>query len=47
MTVMILLIPCALALGALGLLAFLWSLRAGQYEDLQGAAHRILIDEDD
>ena len=36
------LIPIALFLGALGLGAFLWSLRSGQYEDLDGAAHRIL-----
>ena len=36
------LIPAALFLGLLGLAAFLWSLRAGQYDDLDGAAHRIL-----
>ena len=41
------LIPIALALGAVGLGAFLWSLRSGQYEDLDGAAERILFDEDD
>jgi cbb3-type cytochrome oxidase maturation protein len=40
------LIPIALALGAAGLAAFLWSLRNGQYEDLDGAAERILFDED-
>ncbi len=40
------LIPIALALGAAGLAAFLWSLRNGQYEDLDGAAQRILFDED-
>ncbi len=40
------LIPIALFLGALGLGAFLWSLRSGQYDDLEGAAHRILDDED-
>ncbi len=40
------LIPIALFLGALGLVAFLWSLRSGQYDDLEGAAHRILDDED-
>ncbi|MEM9726346.1 MAG: cbb3-type cytochrome oxidase assembly protein CcoS [Pseudomonadota bacterium] len=44
MTVLLLLIPAALALGALGLLAFVWSLRADQYEDLDGEAERILID---
>jgi cbb3-type cytochrome oxidase maturation protein len=40
------LIPIALALGAVGLGAFMWSLRSGQYEDLDGAAERILFDED-
>jgi cbb3-type cytochrome oxidase maturation protein len=47
MDIMIVLIPGALALGALGLVAFFWSLRAGQYEDLDGAANRILIDDED
>lgn len=41
------LIPIALALGAAGLGAFLWSLRNGQYEDLDGAAERILFDDND
>jgi cbb3-type cytochrome oxidase maturation protein len=41
------LIPVALALGAVGLAAFLWSLKSGQYEDLDGAATRILSNEDD
>lgn len=40
------LIPVALALGVAGLAAFLWSLRNGQYDDLDGAAERILFDED-
>ena len=40
------LIPVALALGAAGLAAFLWSLRDGQYDDLDGAAERILFDDD-
>ena len=40
------LIPVALALGAAGLAAFMWSLRSGQYEDLDGAAERILFDDD-
>ncbi|MGE0339948.1 MAG: cbb3-type cytochrome oxidase assembly protein CcoS [Xanthobacteraceae bacterium] len=40
------LIPIALALGAAGLGAFLWSIRSGQYEDLDGASERILFDED-
>lgn len=42
-----LLLPIALALGLGGLAAFLWSVRSGQYDDLDGAAHRILNDEED
>jgi cbb3-type cytochrome oxidase maturation protein len=41
------LILIALALGALGLGAFMWALRRGQYEDLAGAAERILLDDAD
>ena len=40
------LIPVALALGAAGLAAFMWSLKSGQYEDLEGAAQRILSNDD-
>lgn len=40
------LIPVALVMGAVGLGAFLWSLRSGQYEDLDGAAERILFEDD-
>lgn len=40
------LIPIALVLGAAALLAFMWSLRSGQYDDLDGAAERILFDDD-
>ena len=47
MNVLIFLIPVALGLGGLGLLAFLWSLKAGQYEDLDGAAERILHEDED
>ena len=46
MKVLLYLIPVALTLGGLGLVAFLWSLRDGQYDDLDGAAHRILSDDD-
>ena len=42
---LLILIPIALGLGAIGLAAFIWSLKAGQYEDLDGAAERILEDE--
>lgn len=41
------LIPIALLLGFLGLLGFLWALRSGQFDDLDGAAERILFDDDD
>ena len=40
------LIPLSLGLGFVGLAVFLWSLRGGQYEDLDGAAARLLDDED-
>ena len=46
MNMLVYLIPVALALGGLGLAAFLWSLRAGQYDDLDGAAWRVLEDDD-
>jgi cbb3-type cytochrome oxidase maturation protein len=42
---LLLLIPCALFLGGIGLAAFLWALKSGQFEDLDGAANRILFDE--
>lgn len=41
------LVPIALFLGGLGLAAFLWALRSSQFEDLDGAASRILFDDDD
>lgn len=44
MTSLAWLIPAALFLGGLGLAAFLWSLKTGQYEDLEGAAWRALED---
>ncbi|PHP28103.1 cbb3-type cytochrome oxidase assembly protein CcoS [Limimaricola cinnabarinus] len=47
MSVLAFLIPVTLAMGALGLAAFFWSLRSGQYEDLTGDAERILFDADD
>ena len=46
MNVLIYLIPIALFMGAVGLGAFIWSLKSGQYDDLEGAAWRILSDED-
>ncbi|HCL67504.1 MAG TPA: cbb3-type cytochrome oxidase assembly protein CcoS [Rhizobium sp.] len=47
MNMLIYLIPIALFLGGLGLFAFLWSLKSGQYDDLDGAAWRVLNDDDD
>ncbi|MCX7631049.1 MAG: cbb3-type cytochrome oxidase assembly protein CcoS [Geminicoccaceae bacterium] len=41
------LIPIALFMGLLGLLAFVWALKSGQFEDLDGAAQRILLDEEE
>ncbi|WP_291298816.1 cbb3-type cytochrome oxidase assembly protein CcoS [Elioraea sp.] len=46
MDALILLIPLSLLLGGLALGAFLWTMRSGQYDDLDGAAHRILFDDD-
>ena len=45
MSALLYLIPAALFLGLLGLGAFVWAVRAGQYEDLDGAAGRILFDD--
>lgn len=47
MDVLVYLIPIALGLGIAGLAAFLWALRSGQFDDLDGAAQRILFDDDD
>lgn len=47
MSVLLYLIPLALLLGAIGLGAFVWSLKSGQYDDLDGAANRILNDNED
>lgn len=46
MTDFLYLVPIALGLGLAGLAAFLWALRSGQYDDLDGAAERILLDDD-
>lgn len=47
MTGLALLIPLALLLGLAGLGAFFWAMRDGQFDDMEGAALRILIDEED
>ncbi|MCP8936988.1 cbb3-type cytochrome oxidase assembly protein CcoS [Alsobacter sp. SYSU M60028] len=46
MNVLVYLLPIALGLGFLGLVGFLWALKSGQYDDLDGAAARILDDDD-
>ena len=47
MTNLLMLIPVALLLGGLGLVGFMWALKSGQFDDLDGAASRILFDDDD
>lgn len=47
MNAMAVLIPVGIVMGAFGLALFLWSLRTGQYEDMDGAAERILDDQDE
>ena len=47
MSMLTYLIPVSMFLGAVGLAAFLWSFKTGQYQDLDGAAQRVLFDEDD
>ncbi len=46
MTIILYLLAVSLVLGAGGLAVFLWSLRTGQYDDMDGAANRILFDDD-
>lgn len=47
MTVIVYLLPLALGLGFIGLIAFIWAINSGQFDDLDGAAHRILTDDDE
>ena len=47
MNALLMLVPVALGLGLLGLAAFLWSLRSGQFDDVEGARHRILDGQDE
>ena len=47
MNVLLLLAPFSVFLGLMAVAAFVWTLRASQYDDIQGAAERILIDDDD
>ncbi|MEJ2434370.1 MAG: cbb3-type cytochrome oxidase assembly protein CcoS [Pseudolabrys sp.] len=46
MNVLVYLIPMAVGLGGIGLIAFLWALKSGQYSDVDGAALRVLQDDD-
>ncbi len=46
MSGLLILIPVALALGALGLAAFIWALRNGQFDDPKGSAERVLDDDE-
>lgn len=47
MEVLYLLVPLAVALAGVIVWAFFWAVRSNQFEDLEGPAHRILMDEDD
>lgn len=47
MNVIFLLAPFSVVLGLIAVGAFVWTLRAGQYDDIQGSAERVLIDDDD
>lgn len=47
MNIIFLLAPFSVALGLMAVGAFFWTLRSGQYEDIEGAAARILIDDED
>jgi cbb3-type cytochrome oxidase maturation protein len=47
MNVLVILIPVSILLGGLGLCAFLWTIGSGQYDDAEGAANRLLLEEED
>lgn len=47
MDILVYLIPIALLLGGVALVAFMWTLKSGQYDDMEGAANRILFDDDE
>lgn len=47
MNILLLLAPFSVLLGLLAVGAFVWTLRAGQYDDIEGSAARILIDDED
>ena len=47
MEILYMLIPLGLIVMVIAIIAFLWAIKSGQYEDLDGPAHRILMDDDD
>lgn len=47
MNVLIILLPIALFLGTLGLIGFIWSMKTGQFDDLEGAGWRAIMNDDD
>lgn len=46
MNILLILIPISIILGGLGLCGFLWTIRSGQYDDTEGSAARLLLDDD-
>ena len=47
MDIILMLIPAALLISAAAFIVFYWSVKSDQYEDMEGEAHRILMDDDD
>lgn len=47
MDILYLLIPLAVVIMVIAVAAFMWAVKSGQYEDMEGPAHRILMDDDD
>ncbi len=47
MSILYLLIPLSLVLLGLAIWAFIWAIRSGQFDDMEGPAYRILMDDDD
>lgn len=45
MNILVILVPCSLILGLGALAAFVWTIRSNQYDDMEGDAHRILLDD--
>lgn len=47
MSILFLLIPLGMIFLGIAIWAFLWAVKSGQFEDMEGPAHRILMDDDD